>query len=121
MENRRFRLFGGRLFDKAFSSSRVWGQLIFMVVCCLLGITVLYILGGVADGAVDGFLKDVLKSFGVDGARLRRVVSRMLDPGVFADSHEVPMMSELWQLVITLCGAVVFLALVINAMELTTG
>ena len=115
MENRRFRLFGGRLFDKAFSSSRVWGQLIFMVVCCLLGITVLYVLGGVADGAVDGFLKDALKSLGVDGARLRRVVSLMLDPGVFADSHEVPMMPELWQLVITLCGAVVFLALVINA------
>ena len=115
MEKRRFRIFGGRLFDKAFSSSKVWGQLIFMVVCCLLGITVLYILGGVAGGAVDGFLKDLLRSVGVDGARLRRVVELMLDPGVFSGSNEVTMMPELWQLVITLCGAVVFLALVINA------
>lgn len=115
MEKRRFRIFGGRLFDKAFSASKVWGQLIFMVVCCLLGITVLYLLGGVAGGSVDGFLKDVLRSVGVDGARLRRVVELMLDPGVFAGSNEVTMMPELWQLVITLCGAVVFLALVINA------
>lgn len=115
MEKRRFRIFGGRLFDKAFSSSRVWGQLMFMVVCCLLGITVLYILGGVAGGAVDGFLKDLLRSVGVDGPRLRRVVELMLDPGVFSGSNEVTMMPELWQLVITLCGAVVFLALVINA------
>lgn len=115
MEKRRFRLSGGRLFDKVFSSSRVWGQLIFLVVCCLLGITVLYLLGGIAGGAVDGFLKDTLKAVGVDGARLRRVVELMLDPGVFAGSNEVPMMPELWQLVITLCGAVVFLALVINA------
>ena len=115
MEKRRFRIFGGRLFDKAFSSSRVWGQLIFMVVCCLVGITVLYLLGGIAGGAVDGFLKDLLKSIGVDGARLRRVVELMLDPGVFSGSNEVTMMPELWQLVITLCGAVVFLALVINA------
>lgn len=115
MEKRRFRIFGGRLFDKAFSSSKVWGQLIFMVVCCLLGITVLYILGGVAGGAVDGFLKDLLRSVGVDGPRLRRVVELMLDPGVFSGSNEVTMMPELWQLVITLCGAVVFLALVINA------
>ena len=115
MEKRRFRLFSGRLFDKAFSASKVWGQLLFLVVCCLLGITVLYLLGGIAGGAVDGFLKDTLKAVGVDGARLRRVVELMLDPGVFAGSNEVAMMPELWQLIISLCGAVVFLALVINA------
>lgn len=115
MERKRFRFFCGRLFDRVFSSSRVWGQLLCMVVCCLLGITALYLLGGVEFGDLDGFLKNALKSIGVDGARLRRVVSLMLDPGVFADSYEQDIMSELWQLVITLCGAVVFLALVINA------
>ena len=116
MNRRSFKWFNlGRLFDGVFSSSRVWGQLICMVVCCLVGITVLYILGGLAGGSVDGFLKDALKSIGVDGDRLRRIVELMLDPGVFAGSNEVGMMPELFQLFITLCGAVVFLALIINA------
>lgn len=115
MKDRRFRLFGGRFFDKAFSSSRVWGQMLFLVLCCVAGVTVLYILGGVGNGAVDGFLKDTLRSVGVDGARLRRIVELMLDPGVFAGSNEVTMMPEIWQLVIALCGTVVFMALIINA------
>ena len=116
MNRRSFKWFNlGRLFDGVFSSSRVWGQLICMVVCCLVGITVLYILGGLAGGVVDGFLKDALKAIGVDGDRLRRIVELMLDPGVFAGSNEVGMMPELFQLFITLCGAVVFLALIINA------
>lgn len=116
MKRRSFKWFNlGRLFDNVFSSSRVWGQLLCMVVCCLVGITVLYVLGGVAGGAVDAFLKDALKAVGVDGDRLRRVVELMLDPGVFAGSNEVKMMPELFQLFITLCGAVVFLALIINA------
>lgn len=115
MKNRRFRFFGGRLFDKAFSSSRVWGQMLFLVCCCVLGVIVLYLLGGLGNGAVDGFLKDLLRSVGVDGARLRRIVELMLDPGVFAGSNEVAMMPELWQLVITLCGTVVFMALIINS------
>lgn len=115
MEKRQFRICSGRLFDKAFSSSRVWGQLACLVICFLVGITLLYVLGGIVNGAVDGFLKDVLKSIGVDGNRLRRVVELMLDPGVFAGSNEVGMMPELWQLLISLCGAVVFMALIINA------
>ena len=105
----------GRLFDKAFSSSNGLRQFLFIAICSVTGIAVLYILGGIVSGGLDTLLKGLLKSIGVDGLRLRRIVELMLDPGVFAGSNEVTMMPELWQLVITLCGTVVFMALIINA------
>ena len=112
---KRIRMFVGRVFDKIFSSSRVWGQLLCIAVCCLLGIIILYLLGGCHCFDADGIVGSVLNKIGCDVVRLRRVVELMLDPGNFSNGNDSAGMSAIWQLIITLIGTIVFLSMVINA------
>lgn len=112
---KRLFMFIGRVFDKAFSSSRVWRQLAFISFFCIFGILILYGLGGCHFFDVDGCLRDVLAFIKFDTARLKRVVELMLDPGNFGNGSDGAGMSALWQLFITLVGTIVFLSMVINA------
>ncbi len=105
----------GRLFDRVFSSSRVWMQLLCIVGCGLLGIVILYVLGGFHLFDADGWIIRMLNAIGCDTLRLKRVVELMLDPGNFGNGGDEAGMSALWQLFITLVGTVVFLSMVINA------
>ena len=112
---KRFFLFIGRVFDKTFSSSRVWRQLAFISFFCIFGILILYGLGGCHLFDADGCLRDILAFIKFDTARLKRVVELMLDPGNFGNGSDDAGMSALWQLFITLAGTIVFLSMVINA------
>ena len=108
-------MFIGRVFDKAFSSSRVWGQLAFISFFCIVGILILYALCGCHFFDADGWVIKILDVIGFDTARLKRVVELMLDPGNFGSNGDDSGMSAVWQLVITLVGTIVFLSMVINA------
>ena len=112
---KRFIMWIGRLFDRVFSSSRVWKQLLCIIGCGLIGIVILYILGGFHLFDADGWIIKMLNAIGCDTARLMRIVQLMLDPGNFGNGDDDAGMSALWQLFITLVGTVVFLSMVINA------
>lgn len=109
-----FRLLLGRLFDKMFSSSKVLGQLVCIVLSCVIGIVVLYWLGGCHWFDADGFISRMFNALDIDGVRFKRVVELMLDTNVFGNGQDGGM-SNAWQLIITLFGTVVFLAMIINA------
>ena len=108
-------MFIGRVFDRVFSSSRVWKQLLCIIGCGLIGIVILYVLGGFHLFDADGWIIKKLNAIGCDTARLMRIVQLMLDPGNFGNGDDDAGMSALWQLFITLVGTVVFLSMVINA------
>lgn len=112
---KRFFMFIGRVFDRVFSSSRVWKQLLCIIGCGLIGIVILYVLGGFHLFDADGWIIKKLNAIGCDTARLMRIVQLMLDPGNFGNGDDDAGMSALWQLFITLVGTVVFLSMVINA------
>lgn len=110
-----FKLLFGRLFDKMFSSSKVLGQLACIVLSCVLGVVALYWLGGCHWFDADGFIGRMFNAMNIDAGRFRRVIQLMLDPGNFGNGQDSGGMSEVWQLLITLVGTVVFLAMIINA------